>query len=490
MLKASWGGGGRGMRPIDARTADRRGARRPARGEVRLRQGRSLSGKAGPPRAPCRGADAGRHARQLVHLFERDCSIQRRNQKVIERAPAPYLDDGNARALCEAALSIGRATNYVGAGTVEFLMDADTGAFYFIEVNPRIQVEHTVTEQVTGLDIVKAQIKISKAAARPSRGDRHSAAGRDPPQRPRPAMPHHHRKPGEQFHSRLRPHHRLSRRVRLRHPGRRRHRLFRRGRHPLLRSAAGKVTAWAPTPRGAIARMDRALREYRIRGVATNLAFLEAVLNHPKFRQRLHHPLHRRDAGAVRRQQAPRPRDQAAHLYRRRHRQRPSRNTRAARSRRRTLRSPEPPAFDKAAVEGHASADRLGPKGFASGCSARKPRPRHRHHHARRASIAARHPHAHLRHRAPRRAYASGLPQLFSLECWGGATFDVAMRFLNEDPWERLALMRERAQYPDPDAAARRQRRRLHQLSRQCRAHFVQPRRRAAAWIFSASSIA
>ena len=98
----------------------------------------------------------------LVHLYERDCSIQRRNQKVIERAPAPYLDADTRQALCEAALKIAGGTDYVGAGTVEFLMDADTGKFYFIEVNPRIQVEHTVTEVVCSLDIVKAQIRIAE----------------------------------------------------------------------------------------------------------------------------------------------------------------------------------------------------------------------------------------------------------------------------------------------------------------------------------------
>jgi pyruvate carboxylase len=81
---------------------------------------------------------------------------------VIERAPAPYLAEEVRAGLCEAALKIGRATDYVGAGTVEFLLDADTDAFYFIEVNPRIQVEHTVTEQVTGLDIVKAQIRVAE----------------------------------------------------------------------------------------------------------------------------------------------------------------------------------------------------------------------------------------------------------------------------------------------------------------------------------------
>src|SRR3954447_23207332 len=98
----------------------------------------------------------------LVHLFERDCSIQRRHQKLIERAPAPYLDERARRELTDAALRIGRATAYVGAGTVEFLVDAETGAHYFIEVNPRIQVEHTVTEVVTGIDIVKAQIRIAE----------------------------------------------------------------------------------------------------------------------------------------------------------------------------------------------------------------------------------------------------------------------------------------------------------------------------------------
>ncbi|KAF5888524.1 ATP-grasp domain-containing protein, partial [Rhizobium sp. PEPV16] len=85
----------------------------------------------------------------VVHLFERDCSIQRRNQKVVERAPAPYLSEAQRQELAAYSLKIAAATDYIGAGTVEYLMDADTGKFYFIEVNPRIQVEHTVTEVVT-----------------------------------------------------------------------------------------------------------------------------------------------------------------------------------------------------------------------------------------------------------------------------------------------------------------------------------------------------
>ena len=147
MLKASWGGGGRGMRPIenedmllDAVAAARREARSAfGKDEVYLEK---LVRRARHVEVQLLGDTHG----NLVHMFERDCSIQRRNQKVVERAPAPYLDDATRARLCEAALKIGRATRYVGAGTVEFLMDADTGEFYFIEMNPRIQVEHTVTE--------------------------------------------------------------------------------------------------------------------------------------------------------------------------------------------------------------------------------------------------------------------------------------------------------------------------------------------------------
>ena len=101
----------------------------------------------------------------LVHLFERDCSVQRRHQKIVEIAPAPNLDPAIRQAICDAAVAIGRHVRYDNAGTVEFLVDVDTGAFYFIEVNPRIQVEHTVTEIVTGIDLVKSQILIAGGRA-------------------------------------------------------------------------------------------------------------------------------------------------------------------------------------------------------------------------------------------------------------------------------------------------------------------------------------
>jgi pyruvate carboxylase len=98
----------------------------------------------------------------LVHLFERDCTVQRRNQKVSSARRRRSSTNGSAASLCEQALKIGRAVQYLNAGTVEFLQDADSGKFYFIEVNPRVQVEHTVTEAVTGIDIVRAQIRIAE----------------------------------------------------------------------------------------------------------------------------------------------------------------------------------------------------------------------------------------------------------------------------------------------------------------------------------------
>ncbi|MFY9969727.1 MAG: biotin carboxylase N-terminal domain-containing protein, partial [Roseiarcus sp.] len=280
MLKASWGGGGRGMRPIesedkllDAVQAGKREAKAAfGKDEVYLEK---LVRRARHIEVQLLGDTHG----GLVHLFERDCTIQRRNQKVIERAPAPYLDPAVRQALCNAALAIGKATQYRGAGTVEFLMDADTGAFYFIEVNPRIQVEHTVTEQVTGLDIVKAQIKILE-------GGRlgHIDETGIPPQDEIELNGHA-----------------LQCRITTENPDN--NFIPDYGRITAYRGAFGfgirvdggtaysgavvtryydalleKVTAWAPSPEEVVARMDRALREYRIRGVATNLAFLEAVL--------------------------------------------------------------------------------------------------------------------------------------------------------------------------------------------------------------------
>ena len=165
MLKASWGGGGRGMRAIESAdqlleqvAAGRREALAAfGNDEVYLEK---LIRRARHVEVQILGDLHG----QLVHLFERDCSVQRRNQKVVERAPAPYLEDTQRQALCASALKLCHRVGYTHAGTVEFLYDVDSEQYYFIEVNPRIQVEHTVTEEVTGIDIVKAQIRVSQGA--------------------------------------------------------------------------------------------------------------------------------------------------------------------------------------------------------------------------------------------------------------------------------------------------------------------------------------
>ena len=285
MLKASWGGGGRGMRSIRSEadllrevTEGKREAKAAfGKDEVYLEK---LIERARHVEVQVLGDTHG----NAVHLFERDCSIQRRNQKVVERAPAPYLSQEIREDLCASALKLANATNYIGAGTVEFLQDADTGKFYFIEVNPRIQVEHTVTEQVTGIDIVKAQIHIldgfaigTPESGVPAQADiklnGHALQCRitteDPEQN---FIPDYGRitayRGATGFGIRLDGGTAYSGAV------------ITRFYDPLLE----KITAWAPTPGEAIARMNRALREFRIRGVATNLTFLEAIINHPSFR--------------------------------------------------------------------------------------------------------------------------------------------------------------------------------------------------------------
>ncbi|MEX2519074.1 MAG: biotin carboxylase N-terminal domain-containing protein, partial [Paracoccaceae bacterium] len=163
MLKASWGGGGRGMRPIfsaDELEAKVMEGRREAEAAFGNGEGflERLVQRARHVEVQVLGDSHG----GLVHLFERDCSVQRRNQKVVERAPDPLLTDAERAEICELGLKIARYANYQCAGTIEFLMDADSHEFFFIEVNPRVQVEHTVTEEITGIDIVKAQIRITE----------------------------------------------------------------------------------------------------------------------------------------------------------------------------------------------------------------------------------------------------------------------------------------------------------------------------------------
>ena len=228
IVKAAMGGGGRGMRV----------ARRPEDLDEALDQARREAG------AAFGIADVflekyiqrARHIEvqlvgdrhgQLVHLYERDCTLQRRHQKIVEIAPAPNLDPGTRRAILEAALAVGRAVGLDNAGTVEFLLDADTGRFFFIEVNPRIQVEHTVTEAVTGFDLVKTQILV--AQGRPLSDPEIGLGSQDAVRhaRLRPAMPGHDRGSEQGIRPGLWPDQRLPLGERHGHPPRRRHRLRR-----------------------------------------------------------------------------------------------------------------------------------------------------------------------------------------------------------------------------------------------------------------------
>ncbi len=445
MVKASWGGGGRGMRMVE--TADElANAVSAARSEARAAFGNDevylekLVRRARHVEVQVL-ADADGEA---IHLFERDCTVQRRHQKVIERAPAPYLSDAERRTICEAALALVRSAGYRNAGTVEFLQDAETGAFYFIEVNPRIQVEHTVTECVTGIDIVKAQIRIADGA---TIGGPES----DVPAQDDVALFGHAiqcRVTTENPEAGFAPDH---------------------GRIETYRSASGfgirldagtafagalitphydsllvKVTAWGRVSDEASARMVRALREFRIRGVSTNLRFLEAVLDHPAFR----------DAAYTTRfidetpelfAAAPR-RDRATRLLAFIGETIVNGNPEAAgHARPAHVAAPRPPEAAGEVPRGTRQyLDELGPDAFArwmwdeSRVLVTDTTFRDAH-----QSLLATRVRSHdLLAVAP--AYARLLPDLFSIECWGGATFDVAMRFLKESPWERLDGLRER----------------------------------------------
>lgn len=447
MLKASWGGGGRGMRVIrdeaqlmrDVVTAKREAKAAFGKDEIYLEK---LVERARHVEVQILGDTHG----NVVHLFERDCTVQRRHQKVVERAPAPYLGAAQRAELCGHAVKIAQATGYVAAGTVEFLMDSDTGRFYFIEVNPRVQVEHTVTEQVTGIDIIKAQIHLVEGAAIgtpesgvPAQGDirlnGHALQCRITTEDPennfvpdygritayRGAMGFGIRLDGGTAYSGA---------------------VITRYYDPMLE----KVTAWAPTAAEAIARMDRALREFRIRGVATNLTFLENVIGHPAFRDasyttRFIDETPELFRGARRKDRATKLLTFIADVTVNGH---PEVRGRALPPKD----APKPivPMFDAPVRPGTKQIlDERGPKGLADWMLAQRRilvtdttmRDGHQ-------SLLATRMRTHDIVQVAE-AYARGLPDLFSLECWGGATFDVAMRFLTEDPWERLALVREKA---------------------------------------------
>ncbi|MCV2888836.1 pyruvate carboxylase [Ruegeria aquimaris] len=444
MLKASWGGGGRGMRPIQSEKelAEKvMEGRREA--EAAFGNGEGYLEKMIIRARHVEVQILGDKHGEIYHLWERDCSVQRRNQKVVERAPAPYLSQAQREELCELGRRICAHVNYECAGTVEFLMDMDSGNFYFIEVNPRVQVEHTVTEEVTGIDIVQAQILIAEGKTLAE------ATGK--------ASQDEIALNGHALQTRITTEDPLNNFI----PDY--------GRITAYRSATGmgirldggtayaggvitryydslltKVTAWAPTPEKAIARMDRALREFRIRGVSTNIAFVENLLKHPTFLSNeyttkfidttpdLFQFKKRRDRGT-------KVLTYIADITVNGHPETRDRPMPAAEAR-----APKPPARRGEPRMGTRNLlEQKGPQAVADWMKAQRQllitdttmRDGHQ------SLLATRMRSIDMIRVAP--AYAANLPQLFSVECWGGATFDVAYRFLQECPWQRLRDLRE-----------------------------------------------
>ena len=443
MLKASWGGGGRGMRPINnpEELADKvREGRREA--EAAFGNGEGFLEKMILRARHVEVQILGDSHGNIYHLYERDCTVQRRNQKVVERAPAPYLTDAQRAEVCELGRKICAHVGYECAGTVEFLMDMDDEKFYFIEVNPRVQVEHTVTEEVTGIDIVQSQIRIAEGktlaeATGVARQEDIHLSG-----------------------------HALQCRVTTEDPLN--NFIPDYGRLTAYRSATGmgirldggtayaggvitryydsllvKVTAWAQTPEKAIARMDRALREFRIRGVSTNIAFVENLLKHPTFLNDTYTTKFIDTTPDLfsfkkRRDRATKILTYIADITVNGHPETAGRVKPAA-----DLHQPRPPAALAPPAYGTRNLlEDKGPQAVADWMAAQKGvlitdttmRDGHQ------SLLATRMRSIDMIRVAP--TYAANLPQLFSVECWGGATFDVAYRFLQECPWQRLRDLR------------------------------------------------
>ncbi|HET9522879.1 MAG TPA: pyruvate carboxylase [Terrimicrobiaceae bacterium] len=445
IVKAAFGGGGRGMRIVagkrefEAKIAEAQQEAAAAFGNDAVFLERFIR-RAKHIEVQILGD---RHGK-IIHLFERDCSVQRRHQKVVEVAPAVNLDSRIREQVCEAAVQIARAANYFSAGTVEFLVDVETGNFYFIEVNPRVQVEHTVTEVVTGIDIVRSQILVAQG---------HELHG------PRMHLPRQEEIPLYGFA--------LQCRVTTEDPANNFVPDY--GKIHTYRSPAGfgirldgasayggavitpyydsllvKVTSWGGDFKEACQRMDRALREFRIRGVRTNIPFLENVVNNPTFQ------LGEATTGFL--DDTPQlfhfkpPLDRATKLLNYLAETIVNGNKEVAgKSKPANLRPAPLPRHDTSAPPPGTRQllQQMGADGFAKWTRERNQ--------LLLTDTTFRDAHQSL-FATRMRSYdmlaianyvSRKLHNLYSLEMWGGATFDVALRFLREDPWERLQRLRE-----------------------------------------------
>ena len=445
IIKAAFGGGGRGMRivktapELDALLDEAQGEAERAFGNPAVFLEKYIQ-NAKHIEVQILGDKHG----NVIHLHERDCSVQRRHQKVIEVAPSYGLPESVVTELCEAAANLGRSIKYDNAGTVEFLYDLDRHEWFFIEMNPRIQVEHTVTEVLTGLDLVRAQLLIAQGHAL------HSPEVGMPPQAevPRNGFALQSRVTTEDPENKFMPDY--GRIMAYRSPGGLGIRID--GGMgfagavitPFYDSMLAKLVASGPTYEIAMARMHRALTEYRIRGVKTNIPFLENVIAHPKFRTG---------------QATTTLIDTTPELFR--FKKRKDRATKLlnfigevvvnanphAKGYKPTqsFQAPMVPSHDYRTTPAAGTRQRLlelGPKGFAEWTLKQK--------RLLVTDTTFRDAHQSLMATRVRSfdmlacadALACDAPGLFSLEMWGGATFDTAMRFLNEDPWERLRQLR------------------------------------------------
>ncbi len=441
MVKASGGGGGRGMRVVrtEAEFVESFEAARREAGSAFGNDEIFVEKLIERPKHIEVQILADAHG-DVVHLFERDCSIQRRHQKVLELAPAPNLDPGLRDALCQAAVEFAREVDYRNAGTVEFLVSGSD--FYFIEMNPRVQVEHTVTEEITGVDIVATQIRIAMGEPLASMGIRQDeVAPRD--------FAIQCRVTTENPENRFLPDY--GRLISYRSPGGLGVRLDAGNAFPgaiitpYYDSLLAKLTTRGRDLEEASARALRALGEFRVRGVETNIAFLKKVLDHPIFRAgecdthfiaetpELMHFEGDRGVGTRLLQYLA---DVTVNG-------RPNVERLAPDAIRQ---QPSVPPYDRNVAPPDGTKQRfdsLGAEGFARWMVEHEPtlitdttfRDAHQ------SLLATRLRTKDMLAVAP--ALARRAPELLSLEMWGGATFDVSMRFLDEDPWKRLELLRE-----------------------------------------------
>ena len=450
IIKAAFGGGGRGMRVVpdadqldslldEAQSEAERAFGNPAVflekfiGRAKHIEVQILADKHG----------------NVVHLHERDCSVQRRHQKVIEVAPSYGLPPELIDQMCQDAVKLAREIRYENAGTVEFLYDLDQHQAYFIEMNPRIQVEHTVTEEITGIDLVRSQILIAENHRL------HEAIIGIPTQE---AIPRHGyaiqaRVTTEDPANHFTPDY--GKLLAYRSPGGLGIRLDGGMGYsgavvtPFYDSMLVKLITFGGTYENAMDRMHRALAEFRIRGVKTNIPFIENVIDHADFRSgqattRLIDTTPELFDFKPRRDRASRLLNFLAEVT-----VNGNPHLKAGRPQVEVI-SPKPMSYERENPMEQGTRDlllKLGPKGFSQWVLKQKRllvtdttfRDAHQ-------SLMATRMRTHdMLGCADFIAHHLGDARegLFSMEMWGGATFDTAMRFLSEDPWERLRILRK-----------------------------------------------